>query len=223
MLVKIELITLHHEYSERLQYSCSSTKFPSSKYALGNSIEALLTRINSILQSTKINLLLEGRLQQFGINDSLCSAAHNIARHQIPATLQRQFSVLYSATVSVTRSYFIFIGTLSISRGKASPKQKLIEAANLTEVKGRDWEIQFHPARWLWSNGYMLSKCMSLSNWQHRITSYNIRDDRSPIFDACRYGNLEWARTLLDQGLASPFDVTPDGMTPLHVPSTPFK
>jgi len=49
------------------------------------------------------------------------------------------------------------------------------------------------------------------------MTPYNMRDPNAPIFVACENRDLETVRKLLNGGLASPFDVTPGGATPLHV------
>lgn len=49
------------------------------------------------------------------------------------------------------------------------------------------------------------------------MISCNLRDQDAAIFIACRNGDIETVRQLLDDGLASPFDLTPDGATPLHV------
>ena len=49
------------------------------------------------------------------------------------------------------------------------------------------------------------------------MVSYNLREPDAAIFIACQNGDVETVRQLLDDGLASPFDLTPGGATPLHV------
>ena len=49
------------------------------------------------------------------------------------------------------------------------------------------------------------------------MAPYKIRPEDSPIINACYYRDFERVRGLLDQGGASPFDITPHGVTHLQV------
>ena len=49
------------------------------------------------------------------------------------------------------------------------------------------------------------------------MTPYTVRPPDSPVFVACRKRRLKTVRKLLDGKLASPFDLTPGGATPLYV------
>ncbi|KAL9043188.1 MAG: hypothetical protein Q9214_003579 [Letrouitia sp. 1 TL-2023] len=49
------------------------------------------------------------------------------------------------------------------------------------------------------------------------MRGYNAVSGESPIFRACNNRDFTAAQFLLTRGLASPFDVTPEGLTPLHL------
>lgn len=53
------------------------------------------------------------------------------------------------------------------------------------------------------------------------MTPYKIRPEDSPIINACYYRDFERVRGLVDKGGASPFDITLQDVTHLHVSSFP--
>jgi Ankyrin repeats (many copies) len=52
------------------------------------------------------------------------------------------------------------------------------------------------------------------------LQSFNLRPGWSPIFEFCMKGDIRNVRRLIEEGLASPNDVDPDGWTPVHVRSS---
>jgi hypothetical protein len=53
------------------------------------------------------------------------------------------------------------------------------------------------------------------------LQSFNLRPGWSAISEFCSSGDLESVLKLIEEGHASPYDIDPDGWTPLHV-SLPF-
>jgi hypothetical protein len=49
------------------------------------------------------------------------------------------------------------------------------------------------------------------------LQCFNLRPGWSPIFEFCSTGDLESVQRLIEEGHASPYDIDPDGWTPLHV------
>lgn len=59
------------------------------------------------------------------------------------------------------------------------------------------------------------------TGWQFNFNPVRAVPDNSPIFNACRKGNVSVVRYLLSEGEASVRDTDSKGWTPLHVrPST---
>ena len=108
---------------------------------------------------------------------------------------------------------------MTFSNGKSQLPQSLGRHVALTRRRDEDdaWKLQFRPASWFGHRVCIVSARISFGNWQYSMISYNLRDPDAAIFIACQNGDLETVRQLLDDGLASPFDLTPRGDTPLHV------
>ena len=77
--------------------------------------------------------------------------------------------------------------------------------------------IQFH--HWLGGSCYCLDLQDSYRNWKYTLRPSNMRPIDSPIWEACWHRDLARVRRLLDDGEATPWDVTENWMTPLHVSS----
>lgn len=52
---------------------------------------------------------------------------------------------------------------------------------------------------------------------QQCLRYYPVVPETAEIFEACKLGDIEWVKSLLDRNVASPFDTDPNGWTPLHV------
>jgi len=61
------------------------------------------------------------------------------------------------------------------------------------------------------------SAAQCLGSWKIVFQTLNIRPEWSPIFEYAIRGDIPNVRRMLQEGLASPNDVTPDGWTVLHV------
>jgi hypothetical protein len=92
------------------------------------------------------------------------------------------------------------------------------------------YEIQttliLHPSQCLLACGLRTGLCMSVgmssSGLNCSLKSYRAVPDDAAIFDSCRIGDINTVRHLFDHGLASPWDTSSRGLTPLFVrPSLP--
>jgi hypothetical protein len=71
---------------------------------------------------------------------------------------------------------------------------------------------QFSVLEWSFSRQFQVIKAA--------LQCFNLRPGWSPIFEFCKKGDIRNVRRLIEEGLASPNDVDPDGWTPLHVRSS---
>ena len=117
------------------------------------------------------------------------------------------------------RKYHALLGTIHVGRGRLRHGRRL----NKPGFVSRDqsdilvWRLQFHPSGLIMNKGYIMNGMKTSRSWQYIITPYNLRPPDSLIFLACENRDLATVRRLLDEGLASPFDLSPRGATPLHV------
>jgi hypothetical protein len=81
----------------------------------------------------------------------------------------------------------------------------------------------FFPSCWLTKVGFNYGMEANLfttpTGWQFNFNPIRAVPDDSPIFSACRKGNLSTVRFLLAEGKASVRDTNSKGWTPLHVSS----
>lgn len=70
---------------------------------------------------------------------------------------------------------------------------------------------------WLSGSRYQLRSKRAYGGWDYTIRSYTIVPYESPIFDLCYNGDLNAVQQLFHDGLASPFDISINGTTLLHV------
>ena len=79
----------------------------------------------------------------------------------------------------------------------------------------------YHPAPWYlrmcFNFGVNVLVAKAAQGWQWKIQTFRAVPYDSLFFDFCENGNLDGVRTLLDRREASPWDVDPEGWTPLHV------
>lgn len=113
----------------------------------------------------------------------------------------------------------VFIGTLYLGKGTVKSRRKGITSttAGQGDLGYQYRNFQFHPAAWFSYSGFLLQQFISTKHWKFTLTSYNVQHPDSPIFVACENRDFETVRKLLDEGSATPFDITPGGATPLHV------
>lgn len=88
-------------------------------------------------------------------------------------------------------------------------------------VLEHETSFTYHPAPWylrMFLNfGVNVLFMKASQGWQYKIQTFRAVPYDSLIFDFCEKGNLDGVRTLLGRREASPWDVNPEGWTPLHV------
>lgn len=81
--------------------------------------------------------------------------------------------------------------------------------------------ISFMPSSWLRRSGVNYGMEANFSStttgWRFNFNPIRVVPDNSPIFTACKQGNLATVQFLLADGKASVWDNNSKGMTPLHV------
>lgn len=125
------------------------------------------------------------------------------------------YSVLWTNLIAC----WMIFGTICLSNGTLVDRERTKESRIAQQKKPQTalWKCQLHPASWIGSTGYIVYGYSDFSNWQYVLTPYNVISERSRIFRACRRRDFLEVRRLLDEGLASPRDVSSRGRTPLHV------
>jgi len=116
-------------------------------------------------------------------------------------------------------SYPILVGKIRIGIGIMQYRRDKFDITSDEQERFESpvWTLEFQPASWFKRRGYLLFASTSYGDWQYNLRPFNMRDADSPIFLACRLGDFDQVRRLLDEGQASPFDVGPKGITLLHV------
>lgn len=77
-------------------------------------------------------------------------------------------------------------------------------------------ETRFLFASWLSNTGLGMITRSAGTQVHRTLTTYNFVDPKAAIFKACATGDDMLLQQLVDNRDASPFDVTCDGVTPLH-------
>ena len=79
------------------------------------------------------------------------------------------------------------------------------------------WKLHIQAASCLSTYGFNILGTLAFGNWHYNFYPCRLRQDNSPIFEACHRRDVDTVRTLLERGEASPFDIDDRGDTPLHI------
>jgi hypothetical protein len=71
--------------------------------------------------------------------------------------------------------------------------------------------------KWIYARKFQVCLTRSYQGWDQSLRIYKTVPHSAPIFSCCKSGNLKGLQRLFGSDQASPFEVDPDGMTPLHV------
>jgi hypothetical protein len=143
-------------------------------------------------------------------------------RNQVALQQEIRDSYTLTKTNLGSRTYELYLsfGTLRIRllTYAATPKRQKDGARTsvIAKPKYRQTLITFLPNfdKWPmleWTFGHQFNSIKA------GIQCFNLRPGWSPIFEFCSIGDLESVRRLIEEGHASPYDIDPDGWTPLHV------
>ena len=73
------------------------------------------------------------------------------------------------------------------------------------------------PAPWLMRFSFEFVSTKTFDARSHNLRTFGTVPDNALIFEFCQKGNVAGIRSLIQRGLASPFDRDVGGWTPLHV------
>ena len=193
---------------------------------LKKEVSQLLPRLHRALDLFGGNVTLDalGAI----LSSSSCFPAHarelGLARtggqSQEPTNPGDKCLVIEQPTCVWSGSQFnLLFGRLSIAQ--AQPRALEGEDDATDESLDRTcWKLDLQIARWLGGRGWRARFDQINHGIANKITSYNVRDENSPLFVACKWGTVETVQALFTKRQASPFDITPKGRSALHVRSS---
>jgi hypothetical protein len=145
-----------------------------------------------------------------------------IAGSDMPVIVRNRFKKLHLGT----KMYEVHLsfGIIRIRVAKEAVIDELTQRSNTMLMKRpTHWRVvaSFLPkiSSWKIIEGTFYRKYNSIDAG---IQTFNIRPEWSPIFDSASRGDVQRVRRLIEDGLASPNDVDPDGWAVLHVSSILF-
>lgn len=114
--------------------------------------------------------------------------------------------------------YAFWLGSLSVKSQTVTRRpanQKPDTAA--TEHRSEKKTFTLKSTGWWSSRIIELQAIRQASHWTFNLRPWQVVSPDSLLFAFCREGDLRNIQRLFSKGLASPFDITPDGDTALHV------
>jgi hypothetical protein len=93
----------------------------------------------------------------------------------------------------------------------------LLDVANCERGDERTTSYAFQFPRWIYGRRFELRLMKSCQGWDQRLRTYRTVPYNAKIFAYCMDGNVNGLQHLFGTGQASPFEMDPDGRTPLHV------
>jgi hypothetical protein len=149
-------------------------------------------------------------------NQSQQSSTTRTAASGISRTIDRRFKKMHLGTTMY--ELHLSFGTIRVRFVKESVIDKCAQMEIIKRPSHLKIVATFLPKITSWR----ILEC----TFNHRYSSidaglqtFNLRPAWSPIFEYASCGDLQAVRRLLEDGLASPNDVDPDGWTILHVSS----
>lgn len=168
---------------------------------LRNPTEHASATLNSGFQRCRSNDLYTRILETSPMTGS---ELHNTSNEQYQLASLREIS-----------HYNLILGVLSIKRRKSRPTNPLQDNK---WVETQTTELNFQP-RFLqcFQHGFSILCEYSYGAWQYSLRSFSIFNTEHSIYYLCAAGDVKGAKQLCHEGQASPFSVTIDGFTLLHV------
>jgi hypothetical protein len=95
--------------------------------------------------------------------------------------------------------------------------RQLPNGSGKTRTSLEETIIQFRFADWFLRWAISIAICPEIENLKITIRTYHLVPSSSAIFQACALGDDQTVARLIREGRASAFDMTSNGVTPLHV------
>jgi hypothetical protein len=143
------------------------------------------------------------------------TGADNSSGKNHPMHIRRPNPVFDTDTTDV--EYQILLGTLSIKTRSSRPITRNSDSTSNTqhEIETKTFKLQL--AKWLASFNVELQALRRWGTWTYQLRHWRVINADSLLFELCKDGDLKNIQRLLGERLASPFDVSPEGRTVLHV------
>jgi hypothetical protein len=93
----------------------------------------------------------------------------------------------------------------------------LLDVAYCERGDQRTTSYAFRLPHWIYGRRFELHLMKSCQGWDQRLRTYRTVPYDATVFAYCMDGNVNGLQHLFGTGQASPFEVDPDGRTPLHV------
>jgi hypothetical protein len=77
--------------------------------------------------------------------------------------------------------------------------------------------ISLNLPAWIYARRYQFCLTKSFQGWDQTFRSYRVVSFDASVFNYCMTGNVAELQQLFESGQSSPFEVDPEGRTPLHV------
>jgi hypothetical protein len=133
------------------------------------------------------------------------------------STQMVNFSRSYSSTSEAV--YTLWLGSLSVKSQTVTLRPGVRKSDTpQSEYQSEKKTFTLRTAGW-WSSRIIieLQAIRQASQWTFNQRPWHVVSPDSMLFDFCREGDLRNVQRLFSKGLASPFDITSDGDTALHV------
>jgi hypothetical protein len=124
-------------------------------------------------------------------------------RNTTKAAYQKQFQFLFG--VLSTRSEF------------SIPLYGKTASTNNVQHENEKKIFQLRFSQWLKLGIIELQALKQSGSWTYQLRHHRVISSDSLLFQLCSDGDLRNVQRLFSKSLASPFDVSPDGQTVLHV------
>ncbi|KAH2710086.1 hypothetical protein KXV24_009266 [Aspergillus fumigatus] len=174
------------------------------------------------LDSAKMTLMLVYQhhtqtLRPLGMSQLSCRSTSNAQpmEQKKLSTQMVKFGQSCSNTSEVI--YAFWLGSLSVKSQTVTRRpanQKPDTAA--TEYRSEKKTFTLKSTGWWSSRIIELQAIRQASHWTFNLRPWQVVSPDSLLFAFCREGDLRNIQRLFSKGLASPFDITPDGDTALH-------
>lgn len=119
-------------------------------------------------------------------------------------------------TAPSEKAYQFLIGTFSI-KSRSTQSITKSDSTSITQYEIDEKTFKLELTRWFTSFNIELQALRRWGGWTYQLRHWRVISANSLLFELCKDGDLKNVQRLLGERLASPFDVSPEGKTVLHV------
>ncbi|KAH1470084.1 hypothetical protein KXW35_000288 [Aspergillus fumigatus] len=174
------------------------------------------------LDSAKMTLMLVYQhhtqtLRPQGMSQLSCRSTSNAQPMEQKKLSTQMVKFGHSCSNTSEVIYAFWLGSLSVKSQTVTRRpanQKPDTAA--TEHRSEKKTFTLKSTGWWSSRIIELQAIRQASHWTFNLRPWQVVSPDSLLFAFCREGDLRNIQRLFSKGLASPFDITPDGDTALH-------